>query len=377
MALQTANQFQLTPSSQAIPRLQASQQNTQRLAQGRQVIAQNDQSLALNRANFLGESITSIRALPLELRQGAVDQLTPRLAEFGIPADSFRGADLSNNALDQALAGIGRFKAQPPAEQFTLGQGQTRFGGAGDVIASVAAKVDAKDQPSQIAPLPESITANLSDATAQKARDVFQAAGGGKDGMTAVQKVLDKAPEQERRAAAPELVKASFPNASPAEMEQVQAAMAGANTTEAGLKAAGKVREDQRRLKKAKVFQDKAVSLMQDILNHPELDDVLGSVEGRIDFRLQDSEAELITNIEEAVNILTSDNMDLMTGVLSETDIAILKSISGGALNRKRSEPGFRKAVQEVIDRLSSEVVQTIDDTTDFSNTSDDDLLRF
>ena len=106
MALQTANQFNLTPANQGFTSLQRSREGTQRLAQGKQVIEQNDQKLALNRARFLGDSIARIRALRQELRAGAVEQLTPRLAEFGIPADSFRGADLSDNALDQALASV-------------------------------------------------------------------------------------------------------------------------------------------------------------------------------------------------------------------------------------------------------------------------------
>ena len=46
--------------------------------------------------------------------------------------------------------------------------------------------------------------------------------------------------------------------------------------------------------------------------------------------------------------------MSLMTGVLSESDIKLLKNLSSGALNRKRGEKRFRKDTQELLDRLSS-----------------------
>ncbi len=140
--------------------------------------------------------------------------------------------------------------------------------------------------------------------------------------------------------------------------------MDSAKTTDAGLKAADSVRSEQRRLKKAKSFQADAVTLLQGIIDHPELNDVIGSIEGAIDFRLQDSEAELIADIDQATNILTADNMDLMTGVLSESDIAILKSISGGGLNRRRTPTRFKSDVQKMIDKLSAAQVTTIDDTS-------------
>ena len=138
--------------------------------------------------------------------------------------------------------------------------------------------------------------------------------------------------------------------------------MDSAKTTESGLKAAGKIRSDQRRNKKAQAFQIRAVELLTKILASDELDDVLGSIEGSIDFRIQDAEAEIISDIEEATNILTADNMDLMSGVLSESDIRILKTISGGGLNRKRSEERFRTDVQTMIDKLNSQQVLTVDD---------------
>lgn len=154
--------------------------------------------------------------------------------------------------------------------------------------------------------------------------------------------------------------------------------MMSAKTAESGLKAANKIRTEQRRLKKAKGFQERAVGLLDGILASDQLGDVVGSIEGSYDIRpFSDAEAELITDIEETQNILTADNMDLMTGVLSESDIKILKNLSSGALNRKRSEKRVRADITQLRDKLNSEIVRTVDDKAaeaDSSNLNDDDL---
>jgi hypothetical protein len=214
---------------------------------------------------------------------------------------------------------------------------------------------------------PSAIIEKLSTPLKKRATEAFNLAGGGKDGVIAMnaQIALDKTTTQ--REDVPNLIRGSFPNANPAELEQLQAAVDGAKTVESGLKRADVVRADQRRLVKAKVFQDRVVTLLSNILAGGEgvlggdLGDVLGSIEGRIDLRVfSDDEASLITDIEEAGNILTADNLDLMTGVLSETDIKIIANLAGGALSRTRTKPRFVKDVTELRDRLASVPVVTV-----------------
>jgi hypothetical protein len=274
-------------------------------------------------------------------------------------------------------------------EGFTLAQGQQRFDAQGRPIAQVApkptafqlkpgeqrfedGKVVATGAPVAAPVIPTELIANLPADVASKASAAFSAAGGGKDGVKAAVVQIDKGGEQARRQASSQIIQESFPNASPAEKQQLQATMDAAKTTESGLKAAEKARVEQRRTKKAQVFQTKAVELLTGILANPQLGDVLGSIEGNIDVRLfSDAESELIADIKEAANILTADNLDLMSGVLSETDIKILQNLSGGALNRTRTEKRFIKDVTELRDRLSSSLVTTVDDQANQSDAAD------
>jgi len=244
----------------------------------------------------------------------------------------------------------------PADKSFTLGKDQQRFGPDGKLIAGgVSSAVSGIE-------IPKILLEGLSPELAPKASAAFTAAGGGKDGLKAYQDIIDKGTEQERRLASPAIIKSSFPQASEAETVQLQSAMDAAKDTEAGLKAAGKVREEQRRDKKAQGFQTRAIELLDSILGNDELDDVLGSVEGAIDFRLQDSEAELIADIEEAGNILTADNLSLMSGVLSESDIKILKNLAGGGLIRTRSLERFTSDVGKIREKLASQLVVTVDE---------------
>lgn len=266
--------------------------------------------------------------------------------------------------------GIIKAPSQRPDEQFTLSPGQQRFGAAGELIAEVAPRAAARVAATEQAIIPQVLLTGLDPGLAEQGAAAFTAAGGGKDGLTAFQKIVDKGTEQQRRLASPQILKSSFPKASEAETVQLQAAMDAAKTTETGLKAAQTVRSEQRRLVKAKGFQERVVSLLTGILASGEgllggdLGDVLGSIEGAIDVRFfSDDEAQVISDIEEAVNILTADNLDLMSGVLSETDIKIIANLAGGALNRKRTKSRFVKDVTTLRDKLASQLVVTVDDT--------------
>lgn len=273
---------------------------------------------------------------------------------------------------------------------FTLSQGQTKFDVLGNVIASVDAKSDvlsskAEEQKIRLAqasraetnitigadgnPVPVVTPAvlleGLPPAVAAKVDATFIAAGGGKDGINAIDKVKSEFQEDERRLVSGKLIQESFPNATPAELKQLEATMDSAVTTESGLTKAKSVREEQRRLTKAAGFQDRAITLIKGILSNDQLPDVLGSIEGSIDMRFSDAEAELIADIEEVSNILTADNLNLMTGVLSETDIKILANLASGGLNRKRSESRFKKDAGDILSKLSLKRVETVNDGND------------
>lgn len=207
--------------------------------------------------------------------------------------------------------------------------------------------------------VPSALLANLSAPTRLKATEAFNLAGGGKDGVKAFNAQVELSNTNAQRADVPNMLKVSYPQATNDELSQLQAQVDGAKTVESGLKQAGKLRDEQNRLKKAAVFQSRAISLLKKVLDNPELNDVVGSIEGGDSAFLprSDGEAEAIADITEIADILTADNLKLMTGVLSETDIKILRNLGSGALNRKRGEKRFREDVEELLKRLSSNIL--------------------
>ncbi|MEE9459617.1 MAG: hypothetical protein V3V84_07640 [Candidatus Bathyarchaeia archaeon] len=302
-------------------------------------------------------------ALLSSFAERAQPQFKDELSQFSqLPfeqQDAIGRASLTEDGFERLIP-----KAEK-GDQFTLGPGQKRFTQAGKEIAAVG------EESEQEKIIPQTLLEGLSPGLAEKASAAFTAAGGGTDGLKAVTTIVDKGTEQERRANSPALLGESFPQASTAELNQLQGVMDSAKTTESGLKEAGKVREAQRRDKKAKVFQSRSIALIDKILENPELDDVVGGIEGRrggagdtslIPALLSDQESNAIADIEEAQNILTADNMNLMAGVLSESDIKILANLAGGALNRTRGEERFRADLIKLRDKLSAQQVSTIDD---------------
>uniref|UniRef100_UPI0030ECAB20 hypothetical protein n=1 Tax=Neptuniibacter pectenicola TaxID=1806669 RepID=UPI0030ECAB20 len=271
-----------------------------------------------------------------------------------------------------------------PEPGFTLSAGQKRFDAQGNEIASAPKTETAPNQGR--AQIPKVLLEGLSPALSEKASAAYDAAGGGKDGMVAYQRQIDKGTEQEKRTSSPAILQANFPKASRAEMAQLQGAMDAAKTTEAGLKAAAKVRSEQRRLVKAKGFQTRAIELLEIIASSPDLGDVTGSIEGAYDIRpFSDDESSLVADIKEAGDILTADNLSLMSGVLSESDIKILQNLAAGGLIRTRSTARFRGDVTKLKDKLSSAMVVTTDerdaknkgqDTGNTSQGDSDEALR-
>jgi hypothetical protein len=206
----------------------------------------------------------------------------------------------------------------------------------------------------------DNLVSKASPELQEQAKSAYSLSGGGDKGVKAAQEVLESGVESERRANAPELLKANFPQADEAELLELQAVVDSSKTTESGFKEAGKLRDKQRQVKKGKVFQKRAVDLLDRILANTETGDVTGSLEGGesmfANLLLSDGESQAIADIGEAGDILTADNLDIMTGVLSETDINIIKNLAGGALNRKRGDKAFRDDITELRERLAGKL---------------------
>ena len=208
---------------------------------------------------------------------------------------------------------------------------------------------------------PPILREGLSEAVGDKGEAAFTASGGGKDGMKAFHDAVNIAKEDERREQASGSLAVTYPGATPQEMTQLQAAINSAPTVEKGMAVVETVRTNQRAAQKSAILADRSLYLVGNILANDELDDVVGSSEGKyggseqpsgafpvIGGFISDKEAEAIADIEEITNILTVPAMELMTGILSESDLKLLKTISGGAFTRTRGSERFKKDAGQV-----------------------------
>jgi hypothetical protein len=93
------------------------------------------------------------------------------------------------------------------------------------------------------------------------------------------------------------------------------------------------------------------------VLNHPALGAATGPV-GRFvpsPRTFTGSTADFVGDFEQLVNLLTVENLDLMSGVLSESDIQILKG-AATKLNRGLPTQSIKDEVGRIISTLSREI---------------------
>jgi len=156
-----------------------------------------------------------------------------------------------------------------------------------------------------------------------------------------------------------ERLQTMYPDASPGELNQLSESVKLAKDVPSGIKASRAVREKQKADKKGLQFKDKAIHLLKKIKSSDQIGDVTGSIEGSYDLRASQSETDLISDIKEASNILLADNLKMMSGVLSESDIKILRDVAAGGLDRKRSKKEFISNVDRILKALQSGTTST------------------
>jgi hypothetical protein len=405
MALQTANQFQLgTDFSRLGSGIQQGQQianqfqiGQQNKAIGEQNNAKFNQEQSTIRATVLNKLATSMKGVPEEQRHAFLKNQAPELKKFNIDAGIFAQESLDDASLDEAILSTQSFIAQKEGPS-ALEQAQTaktvkqtellgiekpEIVSALDEakIAKINAEIAGASQGAET-PALNTLIAGASPEVQAAAKSAFELSGGGDKGVKALVKVLEAGEETTRRAAAPETLKANFPNANEAELKELQAVVDSSKTTESGFKEAGKLREKQRQVKIGNDTKARGLEIITKLFDNDELDDVIGSIEGSdksiipfVDKKSRsDKEAEAIADIEELESILTAGSLKLMSGVLSESDIGILKNIAAGGLNRMRGEKRFREDLARIQEKLKGALGVKDKDLT---KTTDEDLLSF
>lgn len=163
---------------------------------------------------------------------------------------------------------------------------------------------------------------------------------------------------------------------------QAEAAYTAAGGGSSGLSAVNDVserdaesRSEESANQKARGVQMRAIDLTTRILANPDTKDVVGSIGGSAlgtflnpSNYLDQGNANAIADIEELADILTTENLDLMTGVLSESDIKLLRSVAGGGLDRKRGNQQFERDVNRVLETLITAERMSAEDLSSLSD---------
>ncbi len=204
----------------------------------------------------------------------------------------------------------------------------------------------------------------LPEAIRWPAAEAYRAAGGGKDGLAAIDRIQDnyrddakaeKVRDKEQKVAdqwdqLPRALGVRFPNTTEEEMAALVETAQLADTPEKGIKLAADLRKTQKQEAKKARVTEQIPGLIDGILSNPEWKDVIGvfddSAIGNF-IRMDQGEADAIAMFDLLGDVMTGENLDMMTGVLSESDLQVLRNIGAGlTANRSISEEQMEKALK-------------------------------
>jgi len=274
-------------------------------------------------------------------------------------ADPSSVANIHKAALFRMPELLSSWKAQRPEYQQGTGDLSGRMVNLteGTVGPNLIGGVDGDGVP-VAPPIPQAMIDTLSKPSQAAASATYAAAGGGKDGVKAVQAAMPALKEQDRRATVGNMMDTLYPGVTPEQRDELDAVVATSKTVPEGMKQAEKTRENQIKKEKAEGVKGRSIELLARVVTNPDLSDVTGAFDASKAAgwtRMDAGEHDAIADLEELTNLLTVDNLKLMTGVLSESDIKILSSIGGGALNRSRSDKQFLKDAKSLLMKLGGE----------------------
>lgn len=111
--------------------------------------------------------------------------------------------------------------------------------------------------------------------------------------------------------------------------------------------------EAENQAQKTAMFKSEVVDLAQSILKRKDaIDSAYGSVSGLLPSFSQET-VDLEADVERLADLLTLDNMDLMTGVLSESDIKILARAGSKIGNFRIGEAAAKKELNRIIQQVA------------------------
>lgn len=107
---------------------------------------------------------------------------------------------------------------------------------------------------------------------------------------------------------------------------------------------------------KASQFKGDTKRLIDDLLRDPEsLRAITGTVDSMFPTIMPRS-AEAQVKLNQLRDMLTTENLGLMTGVLSETDLQVLRNVAGGGLAQNRSDAGLIAELQRIQQQLGGQL---------------------
>lgn len=303
----------------------------QQKAKGDFTLEQAKQDQAMEGMRNFASTIDGLANVPLMDRAKILAQRMPMLEAAGIPKESLTSMDLTDAGIKNVQASMKPFMAKM--------QGQ----------ASVPAAIQTFDYHQRVLNNP-----NATDDQKRASRIALKLEGGAKTFTPKVVDIggskflqvgqeffnpntLDPVATNEQGLPVAGGATVEMTPEVQREMQAEQAAAVTGATEAAKIEAKEGTREAEEMQAKKVAQGNKSINVIDDILGSDRLDNITG-LSGRIPFSTGKTE-DLLGQVQQLKSILTADNLGIMSGVLSESDMKIIAGLSND-INMRTDDEG-------------------------------------
>lgn len=303
----------------------------QQAAAGEVTLEQAQQQQAMQGMQNFADTVDGLANVPLADRAKVLAQRVPMLKAAGIPVDQITSMDLTDAGIKNTQTSLKPFMSKLKNQASVPAAIQT-FDYHQRILNSENASEDQK-RASRIALKLEGPAKTFAPKVVDIGGSKFLQVGEEFFNPNTMEPAVTN--EQGTPISGGEQIEMT-----PEKQREMQAEQAGAITTATeGAKIAAKesTREAEEMQTKKLEQGKKAIATVDDILDSDRLDNITG-LTGMIPFSTGKTE-DLLGQVQQLKSILTADNLGIMSGVLSESDIKIIEGLSND-INMRTDDSG-------------------------------------
>lgn len=326
---------------------------------------QGQRTQGLQKAQTTSSLLTGLKSLPLDQRASVMAQQMPMLVEMGLTQEDILTQDLSNTGLDQTITGLQPFlKSEQGQSKFGFGATQT-VNRDGELFSITQVRDPSTGEVRVVeVPIEGELVSNIGETPSQRqAREVETAeqkelATGRSELIVDLEAQVALLQGEIDKAQAIAEVKSDVKVEEVQEIEDIKVDIKAADpaTIAAAERARLTAKAAAEEVNLGIDASFKTIENIDAILSSDRLDDIAG-FKGKFPSG-RPKTLDLLNTVQQLSSLLTVGNLDVMSGVLSESDMKVIKGLANdigikfGEGDEANTSKGFSGSVEATVNKL-------------------------